>query len=1745
MAKYTWGPSLSSPLNMAALLLLLLVGALTVEAASRPSVYAQKGLEQLRRLRDEMNKNKEDMKQSGDLETPFNKYFRGGDSSFTDLANMDDQQLHVAFYMMSNPNRPSLLTLYFTRSLRQVSPGVFVVFSGGKVSESDSEGSRDEMFDTGFSPPAMNASATPGGDRLVHVMECTAVEGKIDCSGLAPGAKQPLYRGGIDATEVFQMVQPRTVGPAEYDEERPDSVPDYLSPADFMTLQRFTQAATASSRAFLEDPVNACLAQRRPTYICTLLQEFAATSVILEESGNLVCEAREAPSGKEIEAINASVKGQPVIRHGALAQPSGGVTSSAAGKTSSSHPPKTAGAASADIGAQAPKKESAFSKLKSLVPSFGRRRKDSYDVAAGISQLEEAAAEGEQSEGETAEANLNPPPYNPNSGQVGVPEAVVKAYEEARPLQQQVIDNFKRQVTEAAAKADDYAQASAYNAMQNALAKVSAGYHVRAGTNVIMSSCKRLLETLAANPPGNGVTVPLDTIRLQLISALTHDFAVAQAFLDYPLNIVQSALDNLSRQTVATALLEIAGIEELIHETAGVKSRLAAKGADTAENVRKEVLHEAYRQLKLELFQEIVVKVCDVIDNPDKFVQRILVTEPAPTTPLRTGGHLAAEYILHLRDDLCDVTSSDAQIFPSAPADEGLKDFPRHNLGERIMGWMDVMVRSKTVRKDLFKIIDFTKTQEVLNFANESWKAQIAELQGPATPAPGFYAITSSGCRNVNDEIKRRYFDLVAHNSAFMKLSRQRSDASRQRLVQKVAMLHNEGVLSQLPLSADYELMELADAMQKNFVAAPKQLLARRKAKHSPYGYLELCDLTCFRQVDKLHNDVMSTVFFSLDGTLMKVVSKVHRAYGIAKAFFQLGPNEQHIADPNLGMWARRLFNFWEAHNEVRNMQGVKTVKVNYKKLEKGEFTLDTVHMRDALVRYVNMLKADPATRDLMNLVIHTWIQVRGLRNAAKGFKDSKKVKDSLGESAVGAVFSKLWYEHDVTNLAPHQHLKPFGAPLASVALQIGFFLHTAVEEYKMSIFEKAGAQIKSWFMGIFSKNKRRSIPRTWQEVVAATRRQPRIDLKKYQGGLLVLKNLARMFRERFLHRFHMQGQGSRIDYNTPTLLIHALVALWMDPTLSRLDLSSPHIHQAKKLFWYNVWVNENGPSNAAARIVLVGCKRFTHLDAGVVRSVTTATGEVVQAGSDILKISKIRVNRSSIESYMNLLQASYEDPLTVIQVALDLAERCEGYTSAGDRRAHSFASSFAGESAAGDISAANAPTTGSFVESKEHASEAEDEDFDDDENVELFYQDLPKEGQSFAQLAKLKEKTKLKLLKSNGPKGQAAVATPKPIKVKAGSTDSETSAAILGSKFMLDLWCIKYKNMVVAKLAGIKTTDVAAMQKEIEKVYNAVGSIKIAVPAYKKLWDISIRCDWMVNYPDQDKMRASRAEMVSYALSKAGTGKKIKRALQKASSWIKKKALAFSKHLKRLKERVKGAIGKASPAKAKVRDWATVNAGLGHWTGKVYTTHLTFNEDEMACNGPHEPIRAVSWKDGFTTYASSSPRAEQNFVLCKVADGKHCWATREALFYKGWTGTPLYQHAHPAGFWLEEIAPSNGIYVVNRDGYLTTGSSLTLQDIFASAEPVALNPQAVMRIIGSDGNLIYEGPVSGVVQTPGGAVTMGSIRQLVSGVQAAGDNIEVRVNVAGPQLSSVAELSGVYKGRPDLYVRDSEHQGN
>lgn len=98
----------------------------------------------------------------------------------------------------------------------------------------------------------------------------------------------------------------------------------------------------------------------------------------------------------------------------------------------------------------------------------------------------------------------------------------------------------------------------------------------------------------------------------------------------------------------------------------------------------------------------------------------------------------------------------------------------------------------------------------------------------------------------------------------------------------------------------------------------------------------------------------------------------------------------------------------------------------------------------DAMSRFINLLTADDATKNVMNLLIHSWIQARGLHGAAEGYQSGASAKTPVKSTNLALIFSKLWYE-SIPGELDRQTLKPFGSAIVSAGLQIGEYQEAGV----------------------------------------------------------------------------------------------------------------------------------------------------------------------------------------------------------------------------------------------------------------------------------------------------------------------------------------------------------------------------------------------------------------------------------------------------------------------------------------------------------------------------------------------------------------------------------------------------------------------------------------------------------------------------------------------------------------------------
>lgn len=92
----------------------------------------------------------------------------------------------------------------------------------------------------------------------------------------------------------------------------------------------------------------------------------------------------------------------------------------------------------------------------------------------------------------------------------------------------------------------------------------------------------------------------------------------------------------------------------------------------------------------------------------------------------------------------------------------------------------------------------------------------------------------------------------------------------------------------------------------------------------------------------------------------------------------------------------------------------------------------------DSMSRFINVLISDDGTKNMMNLLIHSWVQARGLHAAAEGFKPGASAKAPVKSTNLAVIFAKLWHESTPSMNLEIQKLKPFGSAVVSAGLQIG-----------------------------------------------------------------------------------------------------------------------------------------------------------------------------------------------------------------------------------------------------------------------------------------------------------------------------------------------------------------------------------------------------------------------------------------------------------------------------------------------------------------------------------------------------------------------------------------------------------------------------------------------------------------------------------------------------------------------------------
>ncbi|KAL8433299.1 hypothetical protein ACSSS7_003983 [Eimeria intestinalis] len=663
----------------------------------------------------------------------------------------------------------------------------------------------------------------------------------------------------------------------------------------------------------------------------------------------------------------------------------------------------------------------------------------------------------------------------------------------------------------------------------------------------------------------------------------------------------------------------------------------------------------------------------------------------------------------------------------------------------------------------------------------------------------------------------------------------------------------------------------------------------------------------------------------------------------------------------------------------------------------------------NALERYANMLSHSPDTRNVYNLAAHTWVQLRGIHNAAEGFLPGKGAKISERNKQVAAVFSKLWFEADPAFVqTPGSLLKPFPGLMASVALQVAFFLHSVVGEYKAGIWKQMGVAVKSFFVGLFRRNKRMKVPSSWKQVEARAHPAPRTDVRGFQGLLHTIRQLAKSFHDRFLK------PAMAVHDSSPLLpsyiaFIHGLVAQWMNPYGGKFSIDDPHISKAKKLFYYSVFIHPQGLTYVAAELIRAGCKGIKRIDVGKVRATVEHSGKRQAVGTTILRQKPVPIKGSTLEYHLNMLLATYDDPFDIIRVAQDLATRCQ--TGAGSTGSNSFLEQDANAEGSGANKGFSFPKIG-FLKSKKKEEET---------TVEASARSSDDSSQS-GDGAKEKRGFKIPSVGFSTPDDTEGETKLRSFSIpsigfsKPTTTESETEQRsdatgenIMSSKFVVDTWCLKYKDFVARTLTEVpKTTNSEKLSLLLEEALDTITEIVLTSATSETSWVLNLKCPFMRDFIDAEMRLRTRRAMLHYAISRRGIGKRLRRKLRAIKNWFTKK---FTWKRRR------------KPGLKADNEWAVIHAGTSTWDPqrKRFEHALTFRPESMTCSSQQRPTKVMDFRDDKFDIRIMGANASNDAVLC-VKDDVYCWATRRALMFKGSTEAPISHTEQPAGLWYSRL---------------------------------------------------------------------------------------------------------------------------
>ncbi|KAL8271095.1 hypothetical protein Esti_004949 [Eimeria stiedai] len=348
---------------------------------------------------------------------------------------------------------------------------------------------------------------------------------------------------------------------------------------------------------------------------------------------------------------------------------------------------------------------------------------------------------------------------------------------------------------------------------------------------------------------------------------------------------------------------------------------------------------------------------------------------------------VSAEYVMGLQGTSSAACQTDVSL--AAPTEEEKKSgvLPR-SCAARAARAVESLVTRPLAKVDLPPVRLFATQFDIEKYVKELWQVEKTKIMDESSPAPSFYTLVSTGCISTSGDLTRQFWQAWRDRDLF-----------------------------------------------RNVAANPIQNERLR------------------RRVEILTRNVLASFMFAADHTLMVLESMLKRAVGYALSFMQGD-------DPNCAvLFLKQPSQGSEidmSRKEARN-NSLELFR-SYKKLRKGKkdpsdssTVLGMLKHLQVNSQFTNILAADRSTKNLMGLLIHSWVQARGLHAAAEGFKPGSSSKAPVKSTNLAAIFAKLWFDSTQMSGAEEHKLKPFGSAVVSAGLQIAkgpsFFAARLIKE--------------------------------------------------------------------------------------------------------------------------------------------------------------------------------------------------------------------------------------------------------------------------------------------------------------------------------------------------------------------------------------------------------------------------------------------------------------------------------------------------------------------------------------------------------------------------------------------------------------------------------------------------------------------------------------------------------------------------